>query len=115
MVFWWAAPASTTTVLPLLYLNRSVGKERREQYRKTMDNRVFDVSRPHHTKPDPTGRPVIIGHHPEMVDPMVRERAPEKPAEPEHHLGPPKPTDIPPVDNSPVSAEAPLAPHSNSF
>jgi hypothetical protein len=33
--------------------------------------KVFDVSRPSRTGPDPTSRPVIVGHHPMMTDPMV--------------------------------------------
>jgi hypothetical protein len=34
--------------------------------------KVFDVSRPSSTAPDPTSKPVIVGHHPMMADPMVR-------------------------------------------
>lgn len=33
--------------------------------------KVFDVSRPSRISPDPTSRPVIVGHHPMMADPMV--------------------------------------------
>lgn len=44
-----------------------------------MDERVFDISKPHHHKPDPTGKPVIVGHHPQMPDPMVRDHVPDKP------------------------------------
>jgi hypothetical protein len=34
--------------------------------------KVFDVSRPSRTNPDPTSKPVIVGHQPMMADPMVR-------------------------------------------
>jgi hypothetical protein len=34
--------------------------------------KVFDVSRPSKTAPDATSKPVIVGHHPMMADPMVR-------------------------------------------
>jgi len=77
-----------------------------------MDNRVFDISKPHHSRPDSTGKPVIVGHHPQMTDPMVREHAPDHPLShqpagssmepllpighmPPTHTAPP----IPPVDN----------------
>ena len=33
--------------------------------------KVFDVSRPSRSNPDNTSRPIIVGHRPEMVDPMV--------------------------------------------
>lgn len=33
----------------------------------------FDISKPHHYTPDPTSKPVIVGHHPTMPDPMIRE------------------------------------------
>jgi hypothetical protein len=33
-----------------------------------------DVNRPGHTGPSPTSRPVIVGHHPAMPDPMVNHR-----------------------------------------
>ena len=37
------------------------------------DKRFFDVSKP---QPHPTSRPVIVGHHPMMPDPMLREDRP---------------------------------------
>lgn len=35
--------------------------------------RVFDVSKPHKIGPNPTSKPVIVGHRPTMADPMVRD------------------------------------------
>lgn len=37
------------------------------------DKKFFDVSKPHHVGPNPTSKPVIVGHHPTMPDPMIRE------------------------------------------
>ncbi len=37
------------------------------------DIKVFDVSKPHKSEPSASSRPVIVGHHPTMADPMVRE------------------------------------------
>src|SRR3954465_4952486 len=37
--------------------------------------KVFDVSRPSQTGPDATSKPIIVGHHPMMSDPMVRPAA----------------------------------------
>jgi len=37
------------------------------------ENRVFDVARPGRTAPEPTSKPVIVGHHPTLSDPMVKE------------------------------------------
>jgi hypothetical protein len=37
------------------------------------ENRVFDVARPGRTAPEPTSKPVIVGHHPTLNDPMVKE------------------------------------------
>jgi hypothetical protein len=36
------------------------------------ENRVFDVSKPNRVSPSATSRPVIVGHHPIMNDPMVK-------------------------------------------
>lgn len=36
-------------------------------------DRVFDVSRPNRVGANPTSRPVIMGHHPRVADPMMRE------------------------------------------
>ncbi|HEX5395034.1 MAG TPA: hypothetical protein VFW52_01650 [Candidatus Saccharimonadales bacterium] len=33
----------------------------------------FDVSKPRRRGPDPTSKPIIVGHHPTMPDPMIRE------------------------------------------
>lgn len=37
---------------------------------------VMDVSKPGNATPDPTARPVIVGHGPMMKDPMVHEEIP---------------------------------------
>lgn len=37
------------------------------------ENRVFDVARPGRTAPEPTSKPVIVGHHPMQTDPMVKD------------------------------------------
>lgn len=39
----------------------------------------FDVSKPRRHTPDPTSKPVIVGHHPTMPDPMIREEAAKAP------------------------------------
>lgn len=44
------------------------------------ESKVFDVTKPGRTTPDPTSRPVIVGHRPEMPDPMVKEEAPKESA-----------------------------------
>lgn len=33
---------------------------------------IFDISKPHRITPSASGRPIIVGHHPTMPDPMVR-------------------------------------------
>ena len=35
----------------------------------------FDISKPRRLGPDPTSKPIIVGHHPTMPDPMIREQA----------------------------------------
>lgn len=37
------------------------------------ENRVFDVARPGRSAPQPTAKPVIVGHHPMQSDPMVKD------------------------------------------
>lgn len=37
------------------------------------ETRVFDVARPGRSSPDATSKPVIVGHHPTMNDPMMKE------------------------------------------
>src|SRR5438309_2364197 len=39
------------------------------------DTKVFDVAKPSQAQPDSTARPVIVGHRPQMSDPMVRGQA----------------------------------------
>ncbi|MBA3757452.1 hypothetical protein H0X09_01135 [Candidatus Saccharibacteria bacterium] len=39
--------------------------------------RIFDVSRPHRTGPTPTSKPIIVGHHPIVNDPMMKEKEDE--------------------------------------
>ncbi len=51
------------------------------------EDRVFDVSKPHKTSPDATSRPIIVGHQPQMTDPMVNEH---RPIEPQHNPGEPE-------------------------
>ena len=48
------------------------------------NDRVFDISKPHKVSPSANSRPVIVGHHPIMNDPMVTENRPD---EPEHSAG----------------------------
>lgn len=36
------------------------------------ENRVFDVTKPKYVSPSPTSKPVIVGHHPMISDPMVK-------------------------------------------
>lgn len=36
-------------------------------------DRVFDVSRPGRSSPDPTSRPLVVGHRPQAADPMVHD------------------------------------------
>ena len=55
------------------------------------EDRVFDVSRPHKTAPDATSKPIIVGHHPVMNDPMVTM---DRPAEPPHVDQPPMPIKV---------------------
>lgn len=51
---------------------------------------VFDVNKPDKVQPQPTSRPVIVGHHPTMPDPMLAKR-------PLHHQPrPPAPSPPPP-------------------
>ena len=51
-----------------------------------MDNKIFDVAKPQHSKPDATSKPIIVGHRPQTADPMVREHAlPDQPLV--HHTG----------------------------
>lgn len=38
---------------------------------KAADKKVFDVAKPGKSAPDPTTRPVIVGHKPLVQDPMV--------------------------------------------
>lgn len=37
------------------------------------ENRVFDVAKPGQSSPSATSKPIIVGHHPAMSDPMVRD------------------------------------------
>lgn len=44
------------------------------------NKKFFDVNKPHQVSADPASRPVIVGHHPTIPDPMlkdVREKAPK--------------------------------------
>jgi hypothetical protein len=48
------------------------------------DTKVFDVSKPNKIGPSPTSRPIIMGHHPVMNDPMVKEGTQEPHITPIH-------------------------------
>lgn len=48
---------------------------------KHEDKKHFDISKPRRQVPDPTSKPIIVGHHPMMPDPMIREER-EKAAKP---------------------------------
>jgi len=37
------------------------------------DSKIFDISKPHKVAPNASSRPVIVGHHPILPDPMVLE------------------------------------------
>lgn len=56
--------------------------------------KFFDVARPSQMNPSSTSRPVIVGHRPMMVDPMVRGGA-TSPSQPSNPL--PAPNPAPPV------------------
>lgn len=64
-----------------------------------MDERVFDVSKPNRSAPSASGRPIIVGHHPIMSDPMVRR----------HDSEPPPAASQPEPISPPI--EAPAVPH----
>src|SRR5436189_56339 len=40
------------------------------------ENRVFDVAKPGYGQAQATSKPVIVGHQPEISDPMVRDNNP---------------------------------------
>lgn len=65
-----------------------------------MDERIFDISKPHKVDPGATSKPVIVGHHPEIPDPMIRENAPDKPQIPQ------QPEFGPPSDGNPLGLPA---------
>jgi hypothetical protein len=46
---------------------------------KHEDKKHFDVSKPRRKSPDPTSKPIIVGHHPMMPDPMIREEREKAP------------------------------------
>lgn len=72
-----------------------------------MDERVFDVSKPNRSAPGATSKPIIVGHHPIMNDPMVTGRDSEHepaPAPPQ-----PEPFSPPPSDNPPPSESLPAS------
>lgn len=49
-------------------------KRRLLNFKPSADDRVFDVSEPANAKPQPTSRPIIVGHRPTMIDPMIAAR-----------------------------------------
>jgi hypothetical protein len=42
------------------------------------EDKIFDVSKPSKVAPSPNSRPIIVGHHPIMADPMFRENSMDK-------------------------------------
>lgn len=68
--------------------------------------RVFDVSRPHRVMPGPTSKPVITGHHPRTIDPMVHSKSPTPADQPAKTFSEKK---ITPVTVSWDEPEAPAA------
>lgn len=54
------------------------------------ENRVFDVTKPKHVNPTPTSRPVIVGHHPMISDPMVKDKEPEDSIQKGYNIEPTK-------------------------
>jgi len=61
---------------------------------------AFDINEPGKVQPQPTSRPVIVGHHPTMPDPMLAKR-------PLHHE--PRPSG-PQIPTSPPEPQAPPPP-----
>lgn len=68
--------------------------------RKRKDKGEFDIKQPGRVQPQPTSRPVIVGHHPSMPDPMLARRplqhqprppAPRPAAAPQPQVPPPPP------------------------
>src|SRR3989344_1029896 len=80
-----------------------------------MDERIFDVSKPHSTKPDSTGRPIIVGHHPQMPDPMIRDHVPGHPATGDYHNQPSVPVVEPPVSTTKENPDISRAPTADDF
>ncbi len=56
------------------------------------DDKVFDMKQPGHGSPSASGRPVIVGHHPTMADPMLRPMS-------HTHPSPAGPISLTPHDN----------------
>lgn len=54
------------------------------------ENRVFDVTKPKHVSPTPTSKPVIVGHHPMISDPMVKDSEPEDSIQKGYNIEPTK-------------------------
>lgn len=54
------------------------GKAKKTTSKKDTGNKVFDVMRPGKTTAPATSRPVIVGHKPQVKDPMMAERNDEE-------------------------------------
>jgi hypothetical protein len=54
------------------------GKAKKTTSKKDTGNKVFDVMRPGKTTASATSRPVIVGHKPQVKDPMMAERNDEE-------------------------------------
>ncbi len=66
------------------------------------DDRVFDLKHPGNVAAHASGRPVIVGHHPTMADPMLRPMT--------HGSQPPASAPLPHPHHPPVPTGAPILP-----
>jgi hypothetical protein len=71
-------------------------------------SKIFDVSKPHKVVPSASSRPLIVGHHPLMPDPMVLEQREQYPKI--HAQEPIAPGPSPPVLDEEMRPPAPVAP-----
>ncbi len=75
---------------------------------KHEDKKHFDISKPRQHGPDPTSKPIIVGHHPMMPDPMIREER-EKAAKPINvtSADEPEPVDVTPAEKPAAEPDQP--------
>lgn len=64
--------------------------------RKHSHRGAFDINQPGRVQPQPTSRPVIVGHHPAMPDPMLAQRPLHHQPRPPAGGPPPTPPATPP-------------------